>query len=52
MSNNVKALYIREQIKKLEANIRWLEQTDRFDRVDELEDKLSSLRKELESFEV
>ena len=52
MNNNIKALYIREQIKKLEANIHWLEQTDRFDRVDELEDKLHELREELESFEV
>lgn len=50
--SNIKALYIREQIKKLDANIRWLEQTDRFDRVDELEDKLHELREELESFEV
>ena len=52
MSNTVKALYIREQIQKLETNIRWLEQTDRFDRIDELEDKLHELREELESFEV
>lgn len=52
MSNNMKAMYIHEAIRKLEANIRWLEQTDRFERIDELEDKLHELREELESFEV
>lgn len=43
---------IREQIKKLEANIRWLEQTDRFDRVEILEPELENLKEQLKGFEV
>ena len=43
---------IREEIRQIKANIRWLEETDRFERIGILEDRLEELRKELEGFTV
>lgn len=52
MSNNLFKIKTREQIQKLEATIRWREQTDRLDGIEVLEQKLEELKKGLESFEV
>ena len=42
----------REQIQKLEATIRWREQTDRLEGIEVLEQKLDELKKGLESLEI
>lgn len=49
---SVRETKIREEIKKLEANIRWLEQTDRFDRIGVLEYRLEDLKEQLRSVKI
>lgn len=43
---------IREQIRALKANIRWLEETDRYERIPNLEQRLEELKEQLEGFEI
>lgn len=43
---------IREEIRNIQANIRWLEETDRFDRIYDLEQRLEELKEQLRSFEI